>query len=37
MDRMGFFDRLGRENVCPHVEAALNRAREILELLPAPP
>jgi SulP family sulfate permease len=37
MDRTGFFDRLGRENVCPHVEAALNRAREILELSPAPP
>src|SRR5436853_1011410 len=30
MDRAGFLDRLGRENVCAHVDAALARAREIL-------
>jgi sulfate permease, SulP family len=29
MDRTGFFDRLGRENVCANIEAALVRAREI--------
>jgi len=29
MDRAGFLDRLGRENVCAHVDAALERAREI--------
>ena len=32
-----FLERLGRENVCPHVDAALDRAREILGLPPAPP
>jgi hypothetical protein len=31
-----FLERLGRENVCPHVDAALDRAREILGLPPAP-
>jgi hypothetical protein len=35
MDRSGFFDRLGRENICAHIEAALIRAREILGLPPA--
>jgi SulP family sulfate permease len=30
MDRAGFLDRLGRENVCAHIDAALGRAREIL-------
>src|SRR3989449_556537 len=30
MDRAGFLDRLGRENVCAHIDAALNRAHEIL-------
>ena len=30
MDRAGFLDRLGRENVCAHIDAALERAREIL-------
>ena len=30
MDRAGFLDRLGRENVCAHIDAALARAREIL-------
>src|SRR4029453_8980555 len=37
MEKAGFIDRLGRENVCPHVDAALDRAREILGLPPAPP
>jgi SulP family sulfate permease len=37
MDRSGFFDRLGLENVCPHIEASLARAREILGLpIPTP-
>ena len=26
----GFLERLGRENVCAHIDAALNRANEIL-------
>ncbi len=30
MDKAGFLDRLGRENVCAHIDAALDRAREIL-------
>jgi SulP family sulfate permease len=30
MDRAGFLDRLGRENVCAHIDAALERAAEIL-------
>jgi SulP family sulfate permease len=34
MENAGFIDRLGRENVCPHVAAALARAREILGLPP---
>ncbi len=34
MENAGFIDRLGRENVCPHVTAALARAREILGLPP---
>ena len=34
MEKAGFLDRLGRENVCPHVDAALGRAREILGLPP---
>jgi SulP family sulfate permease len=37
MEKAGFLDRIGRENVCPHLEAALVRAREILGLPPAPP
>jgi len=37
MDKAGFLDRIGRENVCAHVDAALARAREILGLPPAPP
>jgi SulP family sulfate permease len=36
MEKAGFLDRLGRENVCPHVDAALDRARQILGLPPAP-
>lgn len=34
MENAGFIDRLGRENVCPHIAAALARAREILRLPP---
>src|SRR6266704_2665117 len=37
MEKAGFIDRLGRENVCPHIDAALARARELLGLPPAPP
>jgi len=35
MEKAGFVDRLGRENVCPHIDAALARSREILGLPPA--
>ena len=34
MEKAGFIDRLGHENVCPHIDAALERAREILGLPP---
>ncbi|MFI5335781.1 MAG: SulP family inorganic anion transporter [Opitutales bacterium] len=34
MENAGFIDRLGRENVCPHITAALARSREILGLPP---
>jgi SulP family sulfate permease len=37
MDKAGFLDRLGRENVCADIELALARSREILGLPPAPP
>ena len=37
MEKAGFLDRLGRENVCPHIEAALARARQILGLPPVEP
>jgi SulP family sulfate permease len=37
MEKAGFIDRLGPENVCPHIDAALDRAREILALPPAKP
>jgi SulP family sulfate permease len=37
MENAGFLDRIGRENVCPHIDAALARAREILGLPPAQP
>ena len=30
MDKAGFLDRIGRQNVCAHIDAALERAREIL-------
>ena len=34
MEHSGFIERVGRENVCPHITAALARAREILGLPP---
>lgn len=37
MEKAGFLDDIGRENVVAHVDAALARAREILGLPPAPP
>ena len=37
METAGFLDRIGRQNVCPHVDAALERAREILGLPPVRP
>jgi sulfate permease, SulP family len=37
MDKGGFLDRIGRENVCADIDAALARARELLGLPPAPP
>jgi sulfate permease, SulP family len=37
MEKGGFLAQLGPENVCPHIDAALDRAREILGLPPAPP
>ena len=37
MENAGFIDRIGRENVCPHIDAALDRARQILGLPPAKP
>lgn len=37
MDKAGFLDRLGRENVCANIDLALQRARELLGLPPAPP
>jgi len=36
MDKAGFLDRLGRENVCANLEHSLERAREILGLPPSP-
>jgi sulfate permease, SulP family len=36
MDKAGFLDRLGRENVCANIELSLVRARELLGLPPAP-
>ena len=32
MENAGFVDRLGRENICPHITASLARARQILGL-----
>ncbi len=37
MDKAGFLDRLGKENVCANMEHSLDRAREILGLPPEPP
>ena len=34
MDNSGFLDRIGRENVCAHIDASLERARQILGLPP---
>lgn len=36
MENAGFLERIGRDNVCPHIDAALQRSREILGLPPAP-
>ncbi len=36
MENAGFIDAIGRDNVCPHIAAALARARVILQLPPAP-
>lgn len=36
MDNAGFLDRIGRENVCAHIDAALERSRQILGLPPGP-
>jgi SulP family sulfate permease len=37
MEKAGFLDRIGRENVCHNIEAALARSRELLGLPPATP
>jgi SulP family sulfate permease len=37
MDKAGFLDRLGRQNVCANIDLALARSREILSLSAAPP
>lgn len=34
MDKAGFLDRLGRQNVCADIDASLARARELLHLPP---
>ncbi len=36
MENAGFIDAIGRDNVCPHIAAALARSREILKLPPEP-
>ena len=36
MDKAGFLDRLGRENVCADVTAALARTRQLLGFPPSP-
>jgi SulP family sulfate permease len=35
MEKAGFLDRLGRENVCAHVNESLDRARALMGLPPA--
>jgi SulP family sulfate permease len=35
MDKAGFLERLGRENVCANIELALERARQITARQPA--
>ena len=30
MDKAGFLDRIGRENVCAHIDDALQRAEEVI-------
>jgi SulP family sulfate permease len=37
MDKAGFLDRLGRDNVCADINLSLTRAREILKLPAASP
>jgi SulP family sulfate permease len=37
MDKAGFLDRIGRQNVCANIELALARSREILGLPPVAP
>ena len=37
MEKADFLDRIGRDNVCAHVDDSLARARVILGLPPAPP
>jgi SulP family sulfate permease len=37
MEKAGFLESIGRENVCADVDSALARSREILGLPPAPP
>jgi len=37
MEKAGFIERLGPENVCPNIDAALERSRQILGLPPARP
>jgi len=34
MEKAGFLDQIGRQNICPDIDAALGRAREILGLPP---
>jgi SulP family sulfate permease len=34
MEKAGFLDQIGRQNICPDIDAALARAREILGLPP---
>ena len=34
MEKAGFLDRIGRDNVCEHIDAALARARVFLACHP---